>query len=95
MEFCLHCPHARHEQKTVTKFAEAEQFPESRPRSDRGRKLSPYLPYLQAQWAAGEHNIAHLYRAIRTQGYRVSETSVRAYLTSLREETEPHRRPRR
>lgn len=81
--------------KTVRKFAESEQFPESRPRSDRGRKLAPYVPYLQAQWAAGEHNIAHLSQAIRTQGYRGSETSVRAYLTLLREEIGPQRRPRR
>ncbi|MFL5628207.1 MAG: transposase [Ktedonobacteraceae bacterium] len=81
--------------KTVRKFAEAEQFPESRSRSDHGRKLAPYLPYLQAQWVAGEYNIAHLYQAIRTQGYRGSETSVRTYLTSLRAEIGPQRRPRR
>jgi transposase len=81
--------------KTVRQFAQSEQFPESRPRSDRGRKLAPYVPYLQAQWAAGEHNIAHLYQTIRTQGYRGSETSVRTYLTSLREEIGPARHPRR
>lgn len=81
--------------KTVRQFAQSEQFPESRPRSDRGRKLAPYVPYLQAQWAAGEHNIAHLYQTIRTQGYRGSETSVRTYLTSLREEIGPPQHPRR
>jgi transposase len=81
--------------KTVRQFAQSELFPESRQRSDRGRKLAPYVPYLQAQWAAGEDNIAHLFQMIRAQGYRGSETSVRAYLTALREEIGPQRHPRR
>jgi len=81
--------------KTVRQFAQSEQFPESRPRSDRGQKLTPYVPYLQAQWAAGEHNLARLYQTIRTQGYHGSETAVRSYLTSLREEIGPPRRLRR
>lgn len=79
--------------KTAVKYATAERFPESR--SDCGRKLGPYLPYLQAQWAAGEHNIAFLYQTIRTQGYSGSETSVRQYIASLRKEIGPARRPRR
>ncbi|GHO72384.1 transposase [Ktedonobacter sp. SOSP1-85] len=79
--------------KTAVKYATAKHFPESR--SDRGRKLSPYLPYLQAQWTAGEHNIAFLYQTIHTQGYSGSETSVRQYITSLRKEIGPARRPRR
>lgn len=52
--------------KTAVKYAQAEAFPEER--SDRGRKLASYLPFLQTQWAAGEHNIASLYQAIRAQG---------------------------
>jgi transposase len=79
--------------KTAVKYATAERFPESR--SDRDRKLAPYLPFLSAQWAGGEHNIAHLYQTIRSQGYRGSETSVRAYIKTLREEIGPPRRPRR
>jgi transposase len=79
--------------KTAVKYAATEHFPETR--SDRGRKLGPYLPFLQAQWAAGEHTIASLYQTIRAQGYRGSETSVRKYVTSLREEIGPPRRPRR
>jgi len=54
--------------KTVAKFVQAEQFPEARPRGDRRRKLTPYLPYLQRRWEAGEHNAAKLYRDIRAQG---------------------------
>jgi hypothetical protein len=61
--------------KTAVKYASAEHFPESR--SDRGRKLAPYLPFLQTRWTAAEHNIASLYQTIRTQGYSGSETSVR------------------
>jgi transposase len=79
--------------KTTVKYATAEHFPESR--SDRGRKLAPYLPFLQTRWAAGEHNIALLYQTIRRQGYAGSETSVRQYVTSLREEIGPPRRLRR
>jgi transposase len=80
---------------TVAKFVQAEQFPEARPRGDRRRKLTPYLPYLQKQWEAGEHNAAKLYRDIRAQGFRGSETTVRAYLSELRDETEPRTGPRR
>lgn len=79
--------------KTAVKYATAEHFPESR--SDRDRKLAAYLPFLHAQWVGGEYNIAHLYQTIRSQGYRGSETSVRAYVKSLREEIGPPRRPRR
>jgi len=79
--------------KTAVKYAAAEHFPEAR--SDRGHKLAPYLPFLHTQWVAGEHNIASLYQAIRAQGYRGSETAVRNYLTGLREQIGPARRPRR
>lgn len=79
--------------KTAVKYATAEHFPASR--SDRGHKLALYLPFLRAQWAAGEHNIASLYQTIRSQGYSGSETSVRQYVTSLRKEIGPPRRLRR
>ena len=79
--------------KTAVKYAQLEHFPEER--SDRGRKLALYLPLLQRQWAAGDHNIASLYQAIRAQGYSGSETSVRKYLMALREEIGPRRRPQR
>jgi hypothetical protein len=74
------------------KDAAAEHFPERR---DREHKLSPYLPLLQTQWTAGEHHIAALYQAISVKGYSGSETSVRQYITSLRKEVGPARRPRR
>jgi transposase len=79
--------------KTAVKYATAERFPASR--SDRGRKLAPYVPFLRAQWAAGEHNIAFLYQTIRSQGYSGSETSVRQYVTSLRKEIGPPRQLQR
>ncbi len=79
--------------KTAVKYAQAEHFPEVR--CDRERKLAPYLLFLQAQWAAGEHNIAALYQAIRMQGYSGSETAVRNSLTALRTQFGSARRPRR
>jgi transposase len=81
--------------KTVAKFVRAEQFPEARPRGDRRRKLTPSLSSLQQQGGAGEHNAARLYRTIQAQGFRGSETTVRAYLSELRDETEPRTGPRR
>jgi transposase len=78
--------------KTAVKYAAAEHFPERR---DRGHKLALYLPFLQTQWAAGEHNTAALYQAIHAQGYSGSETSVRQYITSLRKQVGPARRLRR
>ena len=81
--------------KTVAKFVQAEQFPEARPRGDRRRKLTPYLPYLRKQWEAGEHNAAKLHRDIRAQGFRGSETTTRAYLSELRDQNEPRTGPRR
>ncbi len=81
--------------KTVAKFVQAEQFPEARPRGDRRRKLTPYLPYLQQQWEAGEHNAAKLHREIQAQGFRGSETTTRAYLSELRDQSEPRTGPRR
>ncbi len=72
--------------KTVAKFAQAEQFPEARPRGDRRRKLTPYLSYLQSQWEAGDHNAARLYRAIQaTSGFVVRKR--RCGPTSLNCET--------
>jgi transposase len=79
--------------KTAVKSAQMEHFPQER--SDRGRKLAPYLPFLQQQWAAGAYNIASLSQALRAQGYSGSETAVRNYLTALREEIGPRRRPQR
>lgn len=81
--------------KTVAKFVQAEQFPEARPRGDRRRKLTPYLAYLQSQWEDGEHNAASLYREIREQGFRGSTTTVRGYLSELRDEAEPRTGRRR
>lgn len=79
--------------KTAVKYATAEHFPEER--SDRGHKLAPYLPFLHAQWSAGEHNIASLYQTLHTQGYTGSETVVRNYLTALRKHIGQEGHPRR
>jgi transposase len=81
--------------KTAAKFVHAEQFPEARSRGDRRRKLTPYLPYLRKQWEAGEHNAAKLHRDIRAQGFHGSETTTRAYLSELRDQSEPRTGPRR
>lgn len=48
--------------KTAVKYAAAEHFPEAR--SDRRRKLAPYLPFLHMQGTSGDDNIAALYQAL-------------------------------
>ena len=79
--------------KTAVKYAQSDQFPEAR--SDQGHKIVPYLPFLHAQWAAGEHTIASLYQAICAQGYLGSETVVRNSLTEYREHIGPQKRQQR
>ncbi|GCE13688.1 terminase gpP N-terminus-related DNA-binding protein [Tengunoibacter tsumagoiensis] len=77
--------------KTVVKYAVAKHFLERR---DLGHKLALYLPFLQTQWAAREHNTTSLYQTIRDQGYSGLETCVCQYITLLRKQVEPARRPR-
>jgi hypothetical protein len=67
------------QKKTAGKYAAAEHFPQRR---DRGHKLAPYLPFLQTQWTAGEHNIAALSQAIYAQGDS-GEVNLCAAVTSL------------
>lgn len=64
---------------TVRRYLRAEAFPEQGPRR-RASKLSPYEPYLRAQWDAGVQDAAVLWRALKAQGYTGGASWVRALL---------------
>jgi len=46
--------------------------------------LDEHKPYLDQQWAQGQHSIAALHAAITARGYRGSHTTTYAYLSTLR-----------
>jgi hypothetical protein len=46
--------------------------------------LTPYLPYLQQRWAAGQHNGSQLFRDISTQGYRGSQSMLALWAATQR-----------
>ena len=54
---------------TVRRYAQAPQFPERAARARQRRMLDPYLPVLEAEWAAGCRNASALWRTIQQHGY--------------------------
>lgn len=77
--------HLHLSRRTVRKLAQAEQFPERKPRAPRPVKLDPYKPYLRERWAAGCHVGETLFAEIRTRGYQGGYTQVKTWLGTLRE----------
>ena len=70
---------------TVQRFLRAPTFPERQPRrSRRPTLLAPFTAYLLERWNAGCRNGAHLYRAIKAQGFRGQSTIVGDYVKRLR-----------
>jgi transposase len=76
---------------TVLSYIRAETFPEQAPRP-RPRQIDPYVPFLQEQWNAGEHNARALWRVIGHQGFEGGEEQVRRILNSWR--AAPHKQGR-
>ncbi|NTU84055.1 MAG: transposase [Chloroflexales bacterium] len=56
--------------QTVRRYRGATAVPEVAPPRPESSLLTPYLAWLQQQWAAGETNAAALARALAAQGYR-------------------------
>jgi transposase len=50
---------------TVRRYVAADQFPEQATRRPRRRLLEPFIPYLEAQLAAGQENALQLWRELR------------------------------
>jgi transposase len=53
--------------KTVSRFLQADEFPEQGPRQRR-TALAPYREYLERRWAEGCRNASQLWREIQKQG---------------------------
>jgi predicted transcriptional regulator len=60
-----------HARETITRYVQAETFPERVPAPKRGSILDPYKPYLLQRWQEGCHNGVQLLAEITTRGYGV------------------------
>jgi transposase len=67
--------------QTVRRVLRGERTDIFRPRQS---SLEAYLPWLDAQWDAGKHNAAALWRAMRERGYRGSLRVVSEWATRRR-----------
>jgi transposase len=73
---------------TVTRFAQAEVFPELPPRAahPRGSRLAPFKAYVRHRCQQGCWNGSQLYAEIHAQGFAGSLSLLRHYLTELRKQ---------
>ncbi|MBA3823437.1 MAG: ISL3 family transposase [Ktedonobacterales bacterium] len=76
---------------TVITYQRAATAPASVSR-ERVRAIDAYLPFLRAQWEAGQQNTHVLWEAICAQGFRCSSHYLRRYLAQWR--TEPGQKGR-
>jgi transposase len=60
----------------VTRFAQAETFPERVPRSPQGSKVDRYEEYVRRRWNEGCQNAAQLWRELRAQGFTGSRSAL-------------------
>jgi transposase len=72
--------------RTVRRYLQSPTFPERQPRYSRGRSLlDPYKATLLAGWNSGCRNGWHLFRAIRSQGFRGRYGIVALYVRRMRQ----------
>jgi transposase len=69
---------------TVQRWIAAGTFPE-RKRREQASQLDPYLAVIRDQWALDCHNVASIYRTLRTSGYRGSYGSVSTLIARWRQ----------
>lgn len=70
--------------ETVSKFVQAETFPERMASSKRASLLDSYKPYLLQRWKEGYRNSVQLYAEITARGYTGSSPLLRIFLADLR-----------
>lgn len=90
-----------HDRKTVRAIINGPLVRESKPRQPKGRKIDPYVAYLERRIKQGVLNAQKLYQEIVAQGYPGKARAVRAFVQPYREkrqveatvrfETEPGR----
>jgi transposase len=72
--------------RTVQRYLQSPTFPERQPRHGRGRSLlDPYKATLLAGWNNGCRNGWHLFRTIRSQGFRGQYGIVALYVRRMRQ----------
>jgi transposase len=72
--------------RTVQRYLQSPTFPERPPRHGRDRSmLDPYKAALLADWNRGCRNGAHLFRTIRSQGFRGQYGIVALYVRRMRQ----------
>lgn len=72
--------HFQMHRRTVRLFLRADEYPERATTRIRHSQVDRFVPYLKGRWDAGCHNTAQLYREIKAQGFRGTDSSVRHYL---------------
>jgi transposase len=78
--------------ETMSKFVEAEVFPEIKSREPKKSLLDPYKPYLLQRWQQHCWNGVQLFAEIRTLGYPGSQPLLNIFLADLRKKTPGSRR---
>jgi transposase len=72
--------------RTVQRYLQSPTFPERQPRHSRDRSLlDPYKATLLAAWNSGCRNGWHLFRTIRSQGFRGQYGIVALYVRRMRQ----------
>jgi transposase len=78
----------------VRRFAEAEQFPERAPKSQRRTSiLMPFESVLQEQWQQGQRTVPSLFRLLQAEGYSGSIHTLRHWVQQRRQEPAPRTKP--
>jgi transposase len=76
--------HLDRERATIRKYLKVEGEWQRTPHPPKPSLLDPYRASILSQWEQGCHNGQQILRTIRSQGYKGSETLLRAYVTGLR-----------
>lgn len=71
--------------RTVRLFLRADDMPD-RKTAHRLHSLCRFIPFLEKRWAEGERNAAGLWRELKEKGFRGSDSLVRHFLKSWRED---------
>jgi transposase len=72
--------------RTVQRYLQSPTFPERQPRHGRDQSLlDPYKAVLLAGWNSGCRNGSHLFRTIRSQGFRGQYGIVALYVRRMRQ----------
>jgi transposase len=70
---------------TVRRYLRSEGPVQPTPRARRWNKLDPFYDYLTVRWNDGCSNAHQLFQELQEKGYRGGETTVRSFVTRLRQ----------